>query len=261
MRMQKGWKVVGTDEMVTTKTRNHSISAVATKELSKLDIAHLNHEFESFSPHQILSWCINNILDGLIQTTSFSTLPITHIIYRELGCRIPVVFIDTLHLFPETLETAYKAQEIYDLDLRIYRAKEVSTKEAFAERYGESLWAHDVSKFHALTKVEPFNRALDELDVTAWITGRRRDQSEERHDMPIIELDHSGRLKINPLANWSRKQLWSYIVANQIPYNPLHDKGYASIGDQPLTTPIFSGEAERSGRWRGSSKTECGLHL
>jgi phosphoadenosine phosphosulfate reductase len=79
--------------------------------------------------------------------------------------------------------------------------------------------------------------------------------------MPIFERDKQGRIKINPLANWTRKEAWGYIVTHEVPYNELHDRGYASIGDEPLTTPVAQGEHERAGRWRGSQKTECGIHL
>jgi phosphoadenosine phosphosulfate reductase len=79
--------------------------------------------------------------------------------------------------------------------------------------------------------------------------------------MPILEPDSDGRLKINPLANWTRKDLWTYVFQHNVVYNPLHDRGYASIGDEPLTTPVQPGEDERAGRWRGSQKTECGIHL
>ena len=96
---------------------------------------------------------------------------------------------------------------------------------------------------------------------SSWITGRRRDQSETRSQLPIFELDASGLLKVNPLASWTNKDVWRYIVENQVPYNVLHDQGYGSIGDEPLTTPLMVGEHERDGRWRGTGKTECGIHL
>ena len=107
--------------------------------------------------------------------------------------------------------------------------------------------------------MEPLQRALDDLQVQAWITGRRRDQSAARQSLPIFERVN-GRLKVNPLANWTRQDLWAYTEQNGVLYNPLHDQGYTSIGDQPLTTPTAAGEDERAGRWRGTEKTECGIH-
>ena len=227
------------------------------------DLDRLNGAFEGAHPKDILSWCIDNIPQGLVQTSAFSLLVITDILYRDLRANsaVPVIFLDTLHHFPETLATVEQARERYGLDLRVYRAKDVDSRETFAARYGEALWETDVDRFHYLTKVEPLQRALRELDVVAWITGRRREQSSSRRNLTIFEQDANGRIKVNPLASWNRKQLWGYIFEHNVLYNPLFDQGYTSIGDEPLTTPVSVGETERAGRWRGSAKTECGIHV
>lgn len=224
-----------------------------------LDVELLNQQFELATPQEILTWCVENIPQGLVQSTSFSMLAVTHMLYEELAHPVPVIFLDTLHLFPETLETAAKARAVYDLDLHTYRAVGADSAEAFANRYGDELWARDVDRFYEITKVEPLQRALDDLQVQAWITGRRRDQSVARQSLPIFERVNS-RLKVNPLANWTRQDIWAYTERNGVLYNPLHDQGYTSIGDQPLTTPTAAGEDERAGRWRGTEKTECGIH-
>ncbi|HEY9879978.1 MAG TPA: phosphoadenosine phosphosulfate reductase [Leptolyngbyaceae cyanobacterium] len=229
---------------------------------SELDLVRLNRQFDAASPQEILAWCLETMPEGLVQTSAFSLLAVTHMLYRELRSNppVPVIFLDTLHHFPETLETVARAKAFYGLDLRVYQAEGVDSREAFAAQYGERLWEQDVNQFHYLTKVEPLQRALRELGVNAWITGRRRDQSQTRQNMPIFECDKDGRIKVNPLANWTRKDLWNYVYQHQVIYNPLLDQGYTSIGDEPLTTPVASGEHERSGRWRGSVKTECGIH-
>lgn len=228
--------------------------------VAQLDLDQLNFQFAEATPQDVLTWCVRHIPEGLVQTTSFSLLAVTHMLYSELSHPVPIIFLDTLHLFPETLETAQKAKSIYNLDLHTYRVLGADSAESFATRYGHQLWAEDVDRFYALTKVEPLQRGLDELGTVAWITGRRRDQSEVRQHLPIFERDDQGRLKINPLAAWTRKDTWAYIFANDVLYNPLHDQGYTSIGDQPLTTPTNVGEDERAGRWRGTEKTECGIH-
>lgn len=224
---------------------------------TQLDLTELNRRFESATPQEILAWAVATV-PNLVQMTSFSMGAITHMLYRELQARTPVIFLDTLHLFPETLETANKAKHLYQLDLHTYRAE--ANHDHFVAKYGDKLWERDVERFHQVTKVEPMERALEELSVQAWITGRRRDQSANRQTMPILELDPNGRLKINPLANWTHQDLWRYTFAHHVFYNPLHDQGYTSIGDQPLTTKVQSEEDERAGRWRGSVKTECGIH-
>ena len=228
-----------------------------------LDLDALNERFETATPQDILRWALNTFPTGLAQTNSFS-IPVTiHMLYEELSSprRVPVIFLDTLHHFEETLATAERARQRYNLDLHVYQATGATTQQEFANRYGDELWLRDVDQFHYLTKVEPLERALQDVEVRAWVTGRRRDQSASRQAMPILEQDSDGRLKINPLANWTRKELWGYVFQHDVIYNPLHDRGYASIGDKPLTTPVQPGEDERAGRWRGSAKTECGIHL
>ncbi|MEO1404574.1 MAG: phosphoadenosine phosphosulfate reductase [Cyanobacteria bacterium J06635_1] len=226
-----------------------------------LDIDWLNQTFETATPQEILAWCLEHIPSGLVQLSSFSTLTISHMLKHDLGAQVPVIFLDTLHLFPETLATARQAREHYTLDVHTFHTRGVHSRHAFAHRYGDRLWEHNLDQFYQLTKIEPMQRAFEQLNVKAWITGRRRDQSNSRQQMPIFELDREGRLKVNPLANWTRKALWKYIMENSVLYNPLYDQGYSSIGDEPLTTPVLAGEDERAGRWRGSQKTECGIHV
>jgi phosphoadenosine phosphosulfate reductase len=172
----------------------------------------------------------------------------------RLDLRLPVLFVDTLHHFPETLELAERVRARYDLDLRVFRP--AADRAEFEAKYGERLWERDLDLYQQVTKVEPFRRATENLD--AWLTGRRREQSDTRAELPIVET--AERIKINPLAGWSRGKVWGYILENEIPYNPLHDRGYPSVGDEPLTTPVGGDEPERAGRWRGSARTECGIH-
>lgn len=232
---------------------------------STYDLEELNQRFETAHPREILAWCLENIRTGLVQTTAFgvSGMVVMDILYRDLRPPrpIPVLFLDTLHHFSETLELVQRAQATYDLDLKVYKAPGVDSRKAFAARYGVALWHSDIEKFHYLTKKEPLERGLDELGTVAWITGRRRDQARTRTQIPIFEFDKQQRLKINPLATWTRKETWAYVVEHNVPYNPLHDQGYPSIGDEPLTTQVGEGEDERAGRWRGTAKTECGMHI
>lgn len=221
------------------------------------EVAELNRRFEKADPAAVLRWAVDTIPEGrLVVSSTFGVggMVIIHLL-SEAGIRVPVVFVDTLYHFPETIEHALRVRDRYDLDLRIFRA--APTRREFEAVHGKRLWERDEELFHQLTKVNPMRDALEGVD--GWITGRRRDQSSTRAALAAVEVV-GERVKVNPVASWSLDVVWGFIRANKVPYNPLHDLGYASIGDVPLTTPIRPGEQERDGRWRGSSRLECGLH-
>lgn len=234
-------------------------------QIDNLDLDELNQRFEGAHPREILAWCVANIPTKFVQTSAFNVddLVITDILYRELKPKkpVPVMFLDTLHHFPQTLELVEKAIKLYNLDLRTYKVPDIDTREAFTAAYGDALWDRDIQKFHYVTKIEPLQRGLAELEAVAWITGRRRDQAVTRANMPIFEHDIKNRIKVNPIAAWTRKESWAYVAEHKMIYNPLHDQGYPSIGDEPITTKVAPGEDERAGRWRGTGKTECGIHI
>ena len=174
---------------------------------------------------------------------------------------VNLIFLDTLHHFPETIALLDRVQDQYPLiNFYIYKPLGVKTADEFAALHGERLWETDSDLYDYLAKVEPAERAYKELRVNAVLTGRRRSQGGKRGDLDIIEIDEAGLVKINPLANWSFKEIQSYINANSVPYNKLQDKGYKSIGDWHSTQPVKEGEDEREGRWKGQAKTECGIH-
>lgn len=224
-------------------------------------LAWLNDRFEDFSPEEILLWSYQT-LPKLLQSTAFGPtgMVIMHMMHK-LKLQTPTLFLDTLHHFPETLSHAEKSKEVYGLDLHVYRCKDATNQEEFEKAHGVELWKTDSDQYDFLVKVEPQRRALRELDIYAWINGRRRSQGDERSKLQILEYDVDGRLKINPLVNWSYDQVWGYIKDNKVLYNSLHDQGYKSIGDKMTTFPVSANEDERAGRWKGSSKTECGIHI
>jgi phosphoadenosine phosphosulfate reductase len=220
-------------------------------------IDELSRRLEGREVDEILRIVADSFAPGRLAVVSAfgpASLVVLHKLH-ELGIRLPVLFIDTLHHFRETLEHVERVKSKYDLDLRVYRPAD--TRADFEARYGRELWARDLDKYQEVSKVEPFRRATADLD--GWITGRRREQSNTRADLPVVE--GGPQLRINPLASWTKSDVWRFILDHDIPYNPLHDQGYASIGDEPLTTTVREGEDERAGRWRGSDRTECGIHL
>ena len=240
-----------------------SLSTESPNLAAKFDLAELNQKYDTAHPQDVLAWCIENISTGLVQASAFNVddIAITDILYRVLKHPVPVIFLDTLYHFPQTLELVGKVKELYNLDLKTYKMPDLDSREAFAAKYGDALWDKDISQFHQITKIEPLQRGLAELNTTAWITGRRRDQANTRQVMPIFEVDGKQRLKVNPIASWTRKETWAYVFEHGVIYNPLHDQGYPSIGDEPITTQVGEGEDERAGRWRGMGKTECGIHI
>ena len=214
-------------EQATKSKMNQSIEPLTNP--ASLDLRRLNQKFEQAHPKDILAWCIVNVPIGLVQTSAFSVddLLVTDLLYRDLqpSNPIPVLFIDTLHHFPQTLDLVAKVRHLYNLNLKSYKTPGVRMRQDFAAKYGEALWQKDHAKFHQLTKVEPLQRGLAELGAIAWLTGDRRDQSSTFANLPIFELDSHQRLKVNPLAAWTRKETWAYAFEYDVTYNPLHDQG------------------------------------
>jgi phosphoadenosine phosphosulfate reductase len=174
----------------------------------------------------------------------------------ELGLNLPIVELDTQLFFRETYETRDRLVERYGL--RLERPEVISVAEQ-AIREGPNLWERDADRCCHIRKVEPLRRALEPYD--AWINGIRREQSASRSRAGKVERsERYGVWKIQPLADWDSKRIQAYIHVNEIPYNPLHDLGFPSIGCIPCTRPVREGEEERAGRWAGSDKLECGIH-
>ncbi len=173
--------------------------------------------------------------------------------------RLPVdIFtLDTGLFFEETYTLWSKLEERYGLRVRAVRP-EISLSEQ-ASRFGEALWERDPDRCCELRKVLPLRAALEGAE--AWISALRRDQTPERANAPLVGLDEKfGLVKINPLVEWTSRDVWEYVREHDVPFNPLHEQGYPSIGCMPCTSPVRPGEDPRAGRWRGSTKTECGMH-
>jgi len=222
-----------------------------------MDIETLNEQFESADPAEIVRWAVDTFGDGLSVGASFggaSGMAILHMV-AALKPDVHVFVVDTDYLFEETHETMRRAIPALNLaNVQVYRSK--LSHEEQAARHGSALWMRDPDLCCELRKVEPNRRALD--GKTAWVSGLRRDQSEGRADTPIVSWNEKfGVVKLNPLATWSEVQTWAYIANHDIPYNPLLNQGYSSIGCFNCTVPGVQG---RAGRWQGFEKDECGLH-
>ena len=174
--------------------------------------------------------------------------------------RSAIFYLDTEFLFPETYVVRNRIIQHYRLQPeQIIQVKSKLSPAEQATQFGEALWLRDPDKCCSLRKVEPLTRVLE--GYAAWITGIRRDQSSSRANSGIVEWDMKfGLVKFNPLAAWSWDQVWEYIRTHDVPYNTLHDQHYPSIGCTHCTAPVMPGDDPRSGRWKSSTKTECGLH-
>ena len=214
-------------------------------------------EVEALPAEETVRWAHAEFGDRLCLTCSWQkqSSVLIHMI-GELGLEMDVIELDTHLFFKETYETRERLVERYGLTL--IRPDVMSVAEQH-KLEGPNLWERDADRCCQIRKVEPLVRALAPYE--AWISGIRRDQSPSRAGARKVERsERYGVWKVHPLADWSENDVWRYIVANGIPYNPLHDVGYRSIGCIPCTRPIGPGEEERAGRWAGSDKLECGIH-
>jgi phosphoadenosine phosphosulfate reductase len=187
------------------------------------------------------------------------TLVVIDLLHR-LGRPVPVHFLDTGLMFPETHALREKLRARYGLDVRsVHPAR---TVEEQARDEGPALWLRDPDRCCALRKVDPLRGLLRGLD--AWITGVRRSHGGGRAEAATVQWDDAhGLVKVNPLAHWSRDQVFAYLREHDVPYNELLDRGYRSVGCAPCTRPVAPGDDpddERAGRWAWTGKTECGMH-
>jgi phosphoadenosine phosphosulfate reductase len=206
-----------------------------------------------------LEWALDAYRGRIVLACSFGgpTGMVALDIALGIEPRLPVYYLDTGLLFPETYALVDEVRQRYGIDVRAV-ATELSLEEQ-AERFGPELWARDPDRCCALRKVEPQRAFLK--DYGAWITGIRRDQAATRRDIRIVDYDEAARVvKVSPLADWTEREVWAYVHEHDVPYNSLHDQGYPSIGCGPCTRRPEDGSDPRSGRWAGFAKTECGLH-
>ena len=218
-----------------------------------------NEALEGKTPQEILTWAVEKFQPGLAMACSFggpSGMVLLDMISR-IDPSVEVFYLDTDFLFPETYATRDNVIERYGIMPVGYKSK--LTPEEQAKEYGDALWFKDPDLCCSIRKVEPNARALE--GKRAWISGIRRDQGESRGDAPIVQWDEKfGLVKVLPLVSWLEADVWSYIVRNDVPYNPLHDQSYPSIGCTYCTKAVKPGDDPRAGRWEGIDKTECGIH-
>lgn len=231
----------------------------------KLDLAALNQMFETAQPSRIVEWAAAQFGDELVMSSSFGaeSAALLHMA-SQAKPGIRVIFVDTGYLFPET--HAFMEQMRLRLDLNVWTYRTRNDPIAYLHKAGEEnpTWRQNIDACCAANKNEPFDRAMKELAPRAWLRGVRRDQAETRNQMQFIEWSPRFNCHaVSPLLGWSSREVHAYLKAHDLPYHPLWEKGYASIGCNPLscTRPVGAGEHPRSGRWAGQDKIECGINV
>lgn len=217
--------------------------------------------FESQQPQDVLREAIKRYAPKIVLACSFGAEDVVLVdMVHRVDPSIPLFYLDTDFLFPETYATRDRIIQQYALKpAQVIQAQSLLTPDQQAAQHGPALWSTEPDRCCQLRKVEPLTRVLKGYD--AWITGIRRDQSPTRANAGLIEWDSKFQLvKVNPLARWTWADVWTYVKVYEVPYNPLHDQNYPSIGCTHCTAPVAPGEDPRAGRWKTFTKTECGLH-
>ena len=217
--------------------------------------------FETKQPQDVVAAVIERYRGKIVLACSFGAEDVVLVdMVHRIDSSVPLFYLDTEFLFPETYVTRDRVIERYGLKpAQVIQMKSLLTPQKQTEEYGDALWSREPDRCCQLRKVEPLTRVLRGYE--AWITGIRRDQAPSRANAGIVEWDQKFELvKINPLARWSWNDVWTYVKVHEVPYNPLHDQNYPSIGCTHCTTSVAPGEDPRAGRWKNFAKTECGLH-
>lgn len=222
-----------------------------------LDHERIAAELEERSATEVIEWVFETFGESHYFACSFQkTSSVVMDIATKVNPAARFFYLDTDVLFPETYETRDRLEEHFGVEFDRYHNLTISEQAAL---YGDELWRRDSDACCGLRKVEPMRRALGSVDV--WGAGVRRRDSARRANTPKLAWDEKfGLWKVNPLADWSEAAVWAHIHESKLPYNPLHDRGYPSIGCTHCTQPVGPGGNPRDGRWAGSSKSECGIN-
>jgi len=225
----------------------------------KLKIEEAQLTAESWNPQRVLSWAFETFGNDVAISSAFGA---EGMVLIDMASRVRKEFrlftIDTEFLFPETYSLIDRIEQKYEI--KIERVFSLLSPEEQEQVHGTALWARDPDQCCNLRKVEPLRSKLREL--SAWITSIRRDQTSFREKVRKVAWDENfGLVKVNPIADWTSKQVWRYLHEHGVSYNSLHDQNYPSIGCTHCTRAIQPGEDPRAGRWPGTAKTECGLHV
>ena len=223
------------------------------------ELAAVSRELDGRSPQEVLAWAVRRFHPKLMMATAFGPegCCILHML-AEIEPGVHVINLDTGYQFAETLELRERILDRYGIAVELVRPE--LTVAEYEREHGGPLYVHRPDQCCYDRKVLPLRRAVQ--GYAAWISAIRGDQTDHRKAAGVVQWDPKFNLvKVNPLLRWTKKDVWKFILDHDVPYNPLHDQGYPSIGCWPCTAPVEDGGDERSGRWAGSKKKECGLHV
>jgi phosphoadenosine phosphosulfate reductase len=230
----------------------------------QLDLDVLNEMFEKQHPSRIIEWTINQFAGDVVMTSSFGAQAAVLIhLASQIKPDIRIIFVDTGYLFPETHQFMEQVRRRFNLNVWTYRTKNDPFQYLHEAGEENPIWRKDVTACCAANKNEPMERAMKDLGPKAWLRGIRRDQTDKRKSDRLIEwAPRYGVYAISPILNWTSRDVGLYMKQHDLPYHPLVEKGYLSIGCNPLscTKPVQIGQDPRSGRWAGTNKTECGIN-
>ncbi len=225
------------------------------------DLEKINRELEGKKPEEIIAWSIREF-SRIAMTSSFGPESgvLLHMVSR-VDPNVPVLFLETGYHFPETLEYKERLVRLFGLKKVLDLKADPKKKAEVVAQYEGVPYEKNPDLCCQINKVDPIDRVLKDFD--AWMSGIRRNQTDFRKSIRIFEeykKSEAELFKISPLANLTSREMWWYLKEHDIPKHPLYDKGYLSVGCWPCTRPVQPGDDERSGRWAGKAKTECGIH-
>jgi phosphoadenosine phosphosulfate reductase len=229
--------------------------------MSEIETSAANRELESAPPQEVLRWAVAKFQPRLLMATAFGAegCCLLHML-AEIDRGVTVINLETGYQFEETLQLRERIKIRYGIEVQYVRP-EMSVA-VYETEHGGPLYVHRPDQCCYDRKILPLRTALERFNPLAWISAIRKDQTADRAAADVVQWDPKfSVVKVNPLLGWTRNDVWGFILKHDVPYNPLHDRGYPSIGCWPCTRAVADGEDERAGRWAGKVKKECGLHV
>jgi len=243
-----------------TNTRTVAISNRFPASLPEPWLNQWNELLEQQSAVSRIEWAMENLPSEFVLSSSFGiqSAVMLHMM-TQVDANIPVILTDTGHLFPETYQFIEQLTQRLNLNLQVYSSKESAARQQ--AKYGEQWSAGEdaLKQYNRMNKVEPLERGLSELNASTWFSGVRRQQSDHRQSLSVVGILR-GRFKVHPIIDWTNRDIHQYLTQHGLPYHPLWDQGYVSVGDVHSTQPLTLGMDESDTRFAGAQR-ECGLHI